>query len=257
MLHIRFWSLLCVLALMTSCNFTEELHLKDDGSGKISIHFDGSEMMEMMGDEMMQGEEKAMDSLISFRQFLNEKKDSIATLSEEEQARLKKLEPFNLHIVMDPETKVMKFDMFTDFANLNEVGDTFNAFQDASALGPGGGSQSAPGGLGNQNTEVDYLFKANTFKRSSRIVDSLLHKQNLDSLAGAEMFLGSSMYKLKYHFPRRIKSASTKTATYSADGKTLFYEVSFLSYLKKSRYPEYCGRIGRPIGHFPRCAKPL
>ena len=233
MFKLRYWSLLLVVALGSSCNFTEEIYLNDDGSGKLSINFDGSEMMDMAGDEMMKSGEKAIDSVISFKAFLAEKKDSIATLSPAEQAKLKKLEPFNLHMVVNPETKEMKFDMYSDFKHINEVGDAFNTFQEASSIGgPGKQKQASPAGMGNQSTEVEYSFKANTFKRTARIVDSLLQQQSVDSLAGAEMFLSGSMYKLKYHFPRRVKSSSIEAATYSADGKTLFYEIDFLSYMK-------------------------
>lgn len=232
MFKFRFWSLLLVLALVSACNFTEEIYLNDDGSGKISINFDGSEMMDMGGDDMMKSGEKAIDSVISFKSFLEEKKDSIATLTQEEQDRLKKLEPFSMHMVMNPETKVMKFDMYSDFKNVEEVGDAFNTFQDASSLSPGGKNQASPGGISNQSTEVNYSFKANTFKRTAKIIDTVLQKQGLDSLAGAAMFLSNSMYKLKYHFPKRVKSSSAEAATFSADGKTLFYEVSFLSYMK-------------------------
>lgn len=232
MFKLRYWSLLLVVALISSCNFTEEIYLNHDGSGKLSINFDGSEMMDMAGDEMMKSGEKAIDSVISFKAFLEEKKDSIATLSAAEQAKLKKLEPFKLHMVMNPETKEMKFDMFSEFKNITEVSDAFNTFQEASSIGPGGTNQAAPSGMGNQSTEVEYSFTSNTFKRTARIVDSVLQQQSVDSLAGAEMFLSGSMYKLKYHFPRRVKSSSIEEATYSADGKTLFYEIDFLSYMK-------------------------
>lgn len=232
MFKVRFWSLLGVMTLVSSCNFTEEIYLNDDGSGKISINFDGSEMMSMAGDEMMESNEKAIDSIVSFKTFLDEKKDSIATLPLEEQAKLKKLEPFNLHMIMNPETKTMKFDMYSEFQSVSEVNDAFSTFQNANSIGPGPKNQGAPNSMGNQGTEVDYSFKSGTFKRTTKIVDSVLQKQSLDSLQGAEMFLGSSTYKLKYHFPRKIKSSTAETATFSADGKTLFFEVSFLSYLK-------------------------
>lgn len=232
MFKFRFWSLLLVLALVSACNFTEEIYVKEDGSGKISINFDGSEMMGMMGEELNKSGEKAIDSVISFKSFLEEKKDSIATLSAENQANLKKLEPFEMHMVMNPETNEMKFDLYRDFDDLNEISDIFKAFQDASSLGPGSKKQSPTSNLSNQATEIDYAFKANAFKRTARVVDSALLKQSIDSLAGAEMFLSGSTYKLKYHFPKRVKSASVEAATFSADGKTLYYEVDFLSYMK-------------------------
>lgn len=217
-----------------ACNFTEEIFFEEDGSGKISINFDGSELMEMAGDEFSKSSEKAIDSIISFKDFLEEKKDSIATLPQEEQDKLKKLEPFNMHMVMNPETKEMKFEMFSHFKKIDEVGDMFNTFQNASSLNPAAGSPSeqSPFGDENQSTEVSYSFKKNVFIRRAKIIDEELHQQSLDSLAGSEMFLSSSSYTLKYHFPRRVKSSSVEEATFSADGKTLIYELGFLEYMK-------------------------
>ncbi|MCL6273626.1 hypothetical protein M3P19_06370 [Muricauda sp. 2012CJ35-5] len=219
--------------LLGACNFTEEMYLNEDGTGKLSINFDGSELMEMAGEEMMKSDEKAVDSLISFKDLLEEKKDSIAQLSPEEQAKLKRLEPFNMHMVMNPEEKVMKFDLFSEFTKVEEVNDAFNAFQGASTFGPDNGGDK-PGGLGSEEptTEVNYTFDKKTFSRKAKILDEVLFQQGLDSLQGAEMFLSGSTYTLKYHFPRRVKSANVEGATFSADGKTLFLEVGFMELMK-------------------------
>jgi hypothetical protein len=221
-----------VIALVSSCNFTEEIHLNENGSGKLSIQFDGSEMMEMGGEELAKTDEKAVDSIISFKDFLEEKKDSIAQLSPQEQAKLKKLEPFNLRMVMNPEKKEMMFDLFGEFKNVSEMNDAFNTFQDASAMGPGAKQQAAPAPVEEQATQVNYSFANNKFKRSAKIVDPALFQQQLDSMQGAEMFLSGSTYTLKYHFPRRVKSTTAEGATFSADGKTLIYEVSFMDLMK-------------------------
>nr|WP_299388084.1 hypothetical protein [Allomuricauda sp.] len=230
---IRIWACSLVLAMAASCNFTEEIFLNEDGSGKLSINFDGSEIMQMAGEELGKSDEKPMDSIISFKSFLEEKKDSIAQLSAEEQAKLKRLEPFNMHMVMNPEEKVMKFDLFSEFKEITEVNDAFNAFQGASSFGPGSDKEQ-PGGMATEEptTEISYSFGKNTFTRKAKILDQALFQQSLDSLQGAEMFLSSSTYTLKYHFPRRVKSANVETATFSADGKTLFYEVGFMDLMK-------------------------
>ncbi len=225
--------MLLLLALTVSCNFTEEIFLEENGSGKISINFDGSELMQMGGDEMMASTEKAIDSTLSFKQFLEEKKDSIAELSPEQQAKLKKLAPFNLHMIMNPETKEMKFDMYSSFDNINEVGDAFNTFQNMDALSPAGrANQTQFLSNDNESSEVSYNFKDHTFSRTAKILNTELHQQAIDSLAGAELFLTGSTYTLKYHFPKRVKSASTEKATFSADGKTMIYEVGFLDLMK-------------------------
>lgn len=215
----------------TACNFTEEIFIEEDGSGKLSINFDGSELMAMAGEEMTKDNEKPVDSIISFREILREKKDSIAQLPLEEQEKLKKLEPFNMHMVMNPEEKVMKFEMYSDFKNIAEVNDAFNAFQQASMLDQSKDNNSIPLSS-DPATMVEYSFRKNTFSRTATIIDEAKQKMAVDSLSGAEMFLSGSTYTLKYHFPRRVKKASIEEATFSADGKTLIYEVNFLDLMK-------------------------
>ena len=230
-IQILVWALAAVLT--TSCNFTEEIHFNEDGSGKLSINFDGSEMMEMAGEEMAKNNEKPVDSIISFKDFLEEHKDSIAQLPPEEQARIKKLEPFNMHMIMNAEEKVMTFDLFSEFKHVSEVNDAFKTFQEASAIGPNANQeQPAPMVAQEQPTEVTYNFENGTFRRKTRIVDQELFQQSLDSLQGAEMFLSGSTYTLKYHFPKRVKSTTAEAATFSADGKTLIYEVKFMDMMK-------------------------
>ena len=227
--QIFLWAL--ILGLMASCNLTEEIHLREDGSGKISIHMDGSQFMELGAEEIAKNGERAVDSIIAFKDFLQGHKDSLAQLSATEQARLKRLEPFSLRMAMDPEKKQMFFDLFRDFKQVGEVNNAFNTFQDASTFGPSAspdGSALSP----DQATEVSYTFGKNNFKRSVSIVDSLLFQKGVDSLQGAEMFLSGSTYTLKYHFPRRVKSTTLEGATFSADGRTLNYEIELLAWMK-------------------------
>ncbi len=218
--------------LIVACNFTEEMTIEPDGSGRMSINFDGSALMEMAGDKIAEnGEVKKMDSIIDFAQFLEEKKDSIAKLSPEKQERIKQLENFKMKIAMDSEAKKMDFAMFTEFKNVNELGDMMSNFQEASAVQkPGGGMapDKSPMGKGTQGTDVSYSLVGNSFKRITTIVDQELFEQSVDSLEQVQMFLGESTYTLNYHFPRKIKSTSAKEALFSQDGKSLTLEVSFM-----------------------------
>ena len=232
MKKVQILLLAMLIALASACNFTEEIHINEDGSGKLSINFDGSEMMEMAGEEMAKTNEKPIDSIISFKTFLEEKKDSIAQLPIEEQEKLKKLEPFNMRMVMNPEKKEMMFDLFSEFKNVSEVNDAFGAFQDASTIGGKSNPQQGPMKPSEQPTEVNYSFQKNKFTRTAKIVDQELFEQQLDSLQGAEMFLSGSTYTLKYHFPKKIKSTTAEEATFSQDGKTLIYEVNFMELMK-------------------------
>ena len=226
----RLWLGLSLVGLLASCNFTEEIYLNENGSGSIALNFDGSEVMSMAGDSLA-SQEKPMDSVIYFADVLREKKDSIATLPAEEQERLRKLEPYRMHMKSDPAAGQLFFELSRDFGNIGEVEDAFNAFQSTGVLENQDSGQAGSPQFG-ESTSVSYSFAANTFTRRSVITDSVLHQQRLDSLEGASMFLGGSTYTLKVHFPRQVRSASSQEATLSVDGKTLIREVDFLEYLR-------------------------
>ena len=89
-----------------------------------------------------------------------------------------------------------------------------------------------PENAANETTEVDYSFKKNKFKRETVILNKEMFKKSIDSLASAEMFLSSSTYTFKYHFPKRVKSTNIKEATFSMDGKTMIHKVNFLDMMK-------------------------
>ena len=79
---------------------------------------------------------------------------------------------------------------------------------------------------------IQNTFKKNKFKRETIILDQALFEKSIDSLASAEMFLSSSTYTFKYHFPKRVKSTNIEEATFSMDGKTMIHEVNFLDMMK-------------------------
>lgn len=236
MKYFKFLLSLLLIGIITACNFTEELFIEEDGSGRINIHFDGNELMagiaSMAPDSSKK--EEMVDTTLVFKDLLREKKDSIAKLSPEEQAKLKKLEPFTMKMVMNGETQEMSIELFSEFENVGEVNNAFNAFQDASSVGPKMGNtasqQGPPPGL---PTAVNYNFDGHSFTRAIEILDQDLFAKSLDSLQGAEMFLSSSTYTFKYHFPRKVKSTNAEGATFSMDGKTMIYEVNFLDMMKK------------------------
>lgn len=228
----KIFTAVVVTVLFVACNFTEEIYFNENGSGKMSIAFDGGEMLQMLPETDSTKLEEVIDSTLVFKDLLIEKKDSIAKLSPEQQAKLKRLEPFKLHMKVDAENGIMNFDMYTDFKNVSEVNDAFNSFQRASAIGPIAGGKSMPGGATEEATQVNYSFKKNKFKRETIILDQTLFANSIDSLAGAEMFLSGSTYTFKYHFPRRIISTNKEEATFSMDGKTMVHEVNFLEMMK-------------------------
>jgi len=221
-----------MIICFSSCQFSENIYINEDGSGKMEFAFDASELMLLAGDKMMEGKEEAVDSVISFKALFEEKKDSIAQLSQSEQERLKALEPFSFHMLMNPETKEMKFDMFTDFNNVKDLRDMFKAMNQVQNLnGKKDASPNPFASLNDGNTQLEYAFDGNVFTRTAIIVDKDKHQESLDNIGKVETMFASSKYKLNYHFPKPIKSVSNENAMFSADRKSITLEFSFMDYV--------------------------
>lgn len=228
----RFVFLLVLVFSLVSCQFTETMVLNEDGSGRMSIQMDMSEMMAFSG----MSEDTTVvktDTVISMKRFFEEKKDSIAKLSKSEQAKLKKVENYNVHMTMDSETSELLLDVFVDFTDISEANDLMKGLDQGSAFVPGITTDSEDEGEDSPEVVgVAYSYKKGKFKRDAYIIDKEEHRQQVDSMKSAEAFMSGMKYKLKYTFPRKIKKSSVKDATYSLDGKTIEFERNFIEFMK-------------------------
>jgi len=218
-----------------SCQFTETLQLNEDGSGRMAIVMDMSEMMALGGDMMKDSVATKLDTIISMKTFLEEKKDSISQLSEEKQMQLKKLENYHIRTLMDTEKGEMIFNMYTDFKSIDEANDIFNGLGQTKSLMPSMGDHDAMNKEDEDEKEiigVSYSYENKKFIRDAFIKDVEKHKQEVDSLKKTESFMSAMRYKLKYTFPSKIIKSSIENATYSLDGKTIEVEAVFTDYFK-------------------------
>tara|TARA_R110000850_G_scaffold73760_1_gene161913 strand:- start:46719 stop:47477 length:759 start_codon:yes stop_codon:yes gene_type:complete len=224
---------------LASCTFNETLTLNEDGSGIMTIQMDASAMMAMMSsmgtEEKMKGMEDKIDTTFYFKDFLAEKKDSIQNLPVEQQNKLKKLEPYGVHVFMDAKENKLLYDVFVNFNDISQADNMFDVFNQInntgvnSTSGSGSGAEEAPK---QESIKVKYAYEGNIFKRDAYITDAQLHKAELDSLKDMEMMMGGALYKLTYTFPKTIKTVSQQDATLSQDRKTLYYQAEYLEYLK-------------------------
>lgn len=233
-MKIKLPALLILIITLVSCQFTETMVMNEDGSGTMAVEVNLSEMMAFGGAAMVDTLAVKMDTVVDMKEFLEEKKDSISKLSAEEQQKLKKLENFKIHMKMDSEASEMVYTVSTNFKNVGEANDMLNGLEAAGKLMPNPDSnteikkeEDSPELIG-----VNYSFKMNTFKRDAYIKDKAMHQKQVDSLQQAEAFMGGSMYTLKYTFPRKIKKTSNPEATFSADGKTVTVQKTFIEYFK-------------------------
>lgn len=233
MLH-KLWVVLGMTTLLVSCQFTETMILNEDGTGRMSINVDMSEFMGMPG--AMDGDSLLkQDTIILYKTLLTEKKDSIAKLPKEQQDKLKALENYKLHMFSDPEKKQFMMDVYTDFNTVGEANDILWGFGQSGNFIPGASNESNEENSDFEEPEligVNYTFEKGKFKRDAFIKNLEEHQVQLDSLKQTESFMSEIMYKLKYTFPKKIKSTNISDVLYSEDRKTLELERSFLDYFK-------------------------
>ncbi|AWI24534.1 hypothetical protein [Flavobacterium pallidum] len=224
---------------LTSCNFTEEIYVNNDGGGKFSIQLDGSQLAAMAGKEMQNDPQagKVIDSTFSFKELFAAKEDSIAKLPTDEQERLRKLENYTVSMKMNAAEQQMLFTMATDFKNIGELEDAWSAMSGMSALDKGMGKtnpMAQAGGIGNNNSLLKYSYDGKKFSRKATLLKKETAETENDSLGEAfNMIYESSTYTVKYHFPKKVKKVSNASAMLSSDKKTVTVEYPFMDYMKE------------------------
>lgn len=226
-----------LLATLTSCTFTENININDNGTGNFSVDMDGSSLMAMAGDQignqMGTAAKKDIDSTFTFKQLFEEKKDSIAKLSPESQKELKKIENFVVHTKMSAEKKEFVMNLATDFKNVNELQDVLQTLSTFQKLEKGGGASPFGNNFGDNNSKLSYTYNGKKFTRTAVIDQQKLAQKAKDSSADmSKMIFASSTYVLKYHFPKKIKKVSNPNALFSEDRKTITIQYPFTDYME-------------------------
>lgn len=231
--------LLLVVLFAASCNFTENLDVNPNGTGTFSLEMDGSGFMAMAGDKVMgqmdeTKQKKNIDTTFAFKQLLEGYKDSIAKLSPEKQAELKKLENFVISMKMNAEKKEFLMTVNTPFKNVNELENLMGSMKNLNEL-KGKQEKNAmpiPSGdiFGNSDTKLSFTYNGKKFTRKTIVPKKETKKVETDSLGMAKMFFASSKYTLKYHFPKPVKKVSNPDAMFSADRKTITIQYPFTDY---------------------------
>lgn len=227
--------LFVLLVSFTSCQFTEKMELQKDGSGRMAIEMDLSQMMAFAQGMGADSTLTKKDTVIPFKKLFEERKDSIAKLSKAEQNKLKTLENYNLQMQIDPETETMKMTVFVDFKTVEEANNLTNGFSQVGDKLPGTKTTYKEDDSTTDNDEiigVNYNYANNKFSRDAFIKNKESYKQQLDSLKNIESFIGNMDYTIIYSFPKPIKKASVPDAVFSADKKTVTITRSLSAYYK-------------------------
>ncbi|MFB9078637.1 hypothetical protein ACFFLS_14940 [Flavobacterium procerum] len=225
-----------LIATLTSCTFTENITINENGTGNFSVDIDGSSLMQMAGDQigsqMGADAKKDIDSTFSFKQMFEQKKDSIAKLSPETQQELKKLENFTIKTKMSSEKKEFLMTMAMDFKNVNELQDILQSASTLQKLEGGNAPSPVGAGFGGNNSKLSYKYDGKKFSRKAIIDQQKLAEKAKDSADMSKMIFASSNYIIKYHFPKKIKKVSNPNALFSDDRKSITIQYSFTDYME-------------------------
>ncbi len=225
---------------LTSCQFTERLDIKENGSGVYSLEMDMSAMMgamKQMGDSIKTDEDlQVIDTIILFKDILDEKKDSISKLSKEEQASLKAIEDLKIHMMVDEKNNKMVSDFIFEFNSISELANIQERISKAQSV-KDGKENDAP----TTDTEVKYSYNGKKFVR--KVIQKKMTDKEKEaykkSMEQSASFLDGSSYKLEYHFPKAIKSTTHKGATFSDDRKTMYIQADMKTITENPKLLEF------------------
>ncbi|MDX1364931.1 MAG: hypothetical protein R3243_12015 [Arenibacter latericius] len=239
---------LFALLLLTSCEIVQETHFNVNGSGTYSLGFDMSEMMKMGLSSEEDAASQQIDTLLVFADYIELKKDSIAKLSQEDQDKIKELEPFSLSMKSDSVTNTLEMKLKYDFKDQEDLlafgdklkGQNFDELDIFSgALAKDISTDNADGEEGKEESGFPDFNKSfiTNFSRagfSVRITQEAMEKQEKEkdtTITADSPMVDMIRFKNRYIFPYKVKSVSNKNARVLSDFKGIeisgnLYEIT-------------------------------
>jgi len=234
------------LSLAGCLEITQELTIKEDGSGTFNVINDMSAMLGMMkqmgGDKPMEGTERAIDSTIS----MAEAADSIPDLSDEEKALIRK---GTLRINMDMGSEKLITNLSFPFSTVSELGKitalsgkvmSETMKETAGAAMPMGEEEAAP-----KPSSIEDYFD---LQFSDGLLLKTLNKEKYANAATDEYLAGMKQsaamgldFKTSYiiNLPRPAKTAEGKGIILSEDKKKITIVASLDDFFDEPAKLEY------------------
>jgi hypothetical protein len=241
---MKTFKLIIIIALtvstLTSCQFTEEINFDTNGGGKYNLNIDMSSMINMMGsmqDSTDNAASEKLDTILYMKDLLDDNKKSISDLSTQEQASFEMLKDIIIHVKMDKEAEIFKTDFSLDFKSVSQLDNIEEKIKLAQKLQENKVEESEP-----TNHKISYTYSKKKFERKVEMLKLSAEEQAKfdESLkSSASVFLEGSTYKIKYNFPKKIKSTSLVGAVISEDKKTLTFEMEMKKVIEEPKLLEF------------------
>ena len=212
--------------LFASCQVTETIHIKEDGSGNIEIIKlrDEQSYMQLAGENYSK-EEKFIDTTYVFKDFITKYSETFLKLTPGEKAVFQKFENANVHIKQSSYEKEFRTTIGQNFKTIEEVPDLYKTEEYASDI-----EHNYALSAEEHYYSIRCTFDGSLFKRIVKVTDTVELKKQQDRIVKAKTQRSKikiiETYTLKYHFPRKIKSISNANAKISEDKKSL--ELQFI-----------------------------
>ena len=212
---------LLLIALATSCQLTETIHINADGSGTIETESlrDEQSYMQLAGENYSQ-EEKFEDTTYVFKDFITKYSETFSRLPASEKAIFQKYADVNVHIKKNSYDKEFRTKISQSFNNISAIADLYKTQEYADDL-----EHNYALTAEEHYYSVSYAFDGSLFKRTVQITDEAELKKQQELIEGYKTRLSNfkinQPYILKYHFPRKIKSVSNTNAKISDDKKSM------------------------------------
>ncbi len=223
--------LILPLIFLTSCQITEEVYFRKNGSGTYNMKINMSGMTGMFKDVVKKDSlhkdkaPKKYDTLIVFADVYQKNKDSIEKLPKEKQEFFESLKDAKMRMHLDEAKDEMYITYEIPFSDIDELANVDQKLQQFNALNKNGSK-----GMDNMipGYKVSYEFDQRHFRRKvTKLKDSTQNKAS-----DKEQFLKMVQYKMIYHFPYKIDEVSYKNALLGADGKSVHIIMPLDSLLK-------------------------
>lgn len=240
----KFYPLLLLIFVFTSCTIKEKMVLNEDGSGTFSYGFDVSALMKMGKSTDSTKVPKVMDSTFTFKELLAPMKDSIATLSEVEKAQFKLLEAFRVRMKINEVAKEFSYDMEFDFPAADSLSNMMSPTKAASLLSLSDKkiaskkmTPSKDKNTSNSSFSYDgkYFIKTVTLtkeqqkkaaKEKSKTAPKKEEEPEDEFSKKFGDFLKECKYSIEYHFPKKIKTVSMPGVVIAADRKSFVKDIA-------------------------------
>ncbi|WDF64408.1 hypothetical protein [Flavobacterium sp. KACC 22763] len=229
---MKYLSVFLVLISFASCQITETITIKSDGSGTVEIEQirEENSYMQIAGEEYSK-ENVFQDTTYIFQDYINKYNENFVKYKAEEQQLFQKYAKVKVHLKRSSFEKEYKNELSLHFNTVSEIPDLYKTENYASDI-----HHNYALSAENHYYRITYDFDGRTFKRLVSIINvAEFEKAKRESEQFVAKYGASNLvqnYTLKYHFPMKIRSVSNSKATIGSDGKSLTLEFLISDFLR-------------------------